>query len=255
MTSFRSRARLRAKRWQRAWFALAARVPPLRWLYLLRKGYLIRVRGAHYAQWGEDVVLEQFLGDAAPQESFFVDVGCFHPRKYSNTWRLYRRGWRGINIDVDRVKLDVFDLVRPGDENLCCAIGEAPGEATLYSFGHYSVLSTLDAGKAGEYRQLGYECLERPVRVRTLTEVIAASRFRDRRLALLSIDVEGHEAAVLRSLDFGRYRPRLVLVECHAAGLAALQADARYRLLAGELGYELVNWTGLTAFFRDRGAT
>lgn len=254
MTSFRPAARLRVKRWQRAWFALAERVPPLRWLFLARKAWLIRARGTHYAQWGEDVVLEQFLGAGAPQDSCYVDVGCFHPRKYSNTWRLYRRGWRGINVDVDRVKLDVFDLVRPGDQNVCCAIGETPGEATLYSFGHYSVLSTLDARKAAEYRRLGYECVERPVRVRTLTEVIAASRFRDRRIALLSVDVEGHEASVLRSLDFGRYRPRLILVESHAAGLAALQADPTYRQL-GELGYELVNWTGLTAFFRDRAAT
>lgn len=254
MTSFRSAARLRVKRWQRAWFALAERVPPLRRLWLLRKAWLIRARGVHYAQWGEDVVLGQFLGEAAPRDACYVDVGCFHPRKYSNTWRLYRRGWRGINVDVDRVKLEVFDLARPGDENVCCAIGETPGEATLYSFGHYSVLSTLDAGKAAEYRRLGYDCVERPVRVRTLSEVIDASRFRGRRIALLSVDVEGHEASVLRSLDFGRHRPRLVLVECHAAGLAALQAAPACRLLA-DLGYELVNWTGLTAFFRDRAAT
>lgn len=255
MTSFRAPARLRAKRWQRRWFALAERVPPLRWLYLARKAWLIRARGAHYAQWGEDVVLELLLGDAAPRDECFVDVGAFHPRKYSNTWRLYRRGWRGINIDVDQVKLDVFDLVRPEDENLCCAIGDTPGTATLYAFGHYSVLSTLDAAKAAEYRGLGYDCEERPVAVRTLTEVLDASRFRGRRIALLSIDVEGFEVPVLRSLDFARYRPRLVLVESHAPGLAALQADPTYRLLTGELGYELVNWTGLTAFFRERAAT
>jgi len=255
MTSFRSAGRLRAKRAQRAWFALAERLPPLRWLFVARKAWLIRARGVHYAQWGEDVALEPLLGALEPGAAFFVDVGAFHPRKYSNTWRLYRRGWRGVNVDVDRVKLDVFELVRPQDENVCCAIGDAPGEATLYSFGHYSVLSTLDAAKAAEYRALGYDCEERPVRVRTLTEVLEASRFRGRPLALLSVDVEGHEAAVLRSLDFARYRPRLVLVEFHASTLERMQADPKYRLLTAELGYELVNWTGLTAFFRDRGAT
>jgi hypothetical protein len=30
---------------------------------------------------------------------FFVDVGCFHPLFYSNTWKLYKKGWRGVNID------------------------------------------------------------------------------------------------------------------------------------------------------------
>ncbi len=255
MASFRSEHRLRAKRWQRAWFALAERVPPLRWLYLARKAWLIRARGTHYAQWGEDVVLEQFLGGLAPADACFIDVGCFHPKKHNNTWRLYRRGWRGLNVDVDQVKLDVFDLVRPGDENVCCAVAAGTGEATLYSFGHYSVLSTLDPQKAAEYRRLGYECIERPVRVRTLTEVFEASRFRGRRIALLSVDVEGHEEWVLRSLDFARYRPRLILCEFHVPTLERMQADPKYRLLAGELGYELVNWTGLTAFFMDGGAT
>ena len=37
--------------------------------------------------------------------------------------------------------------------------------------------------------------------------------------------------------------------------LARMQTDPKYRLLAGELGYELVNWTGLTAFFMDKAAT
>lgn len=255
MASFRSPARLRAKRWQRAWFAFVERVPLLRRLFLLRKAWLIRARGTHYAQWGEDVVLEQFLAGLKPQDGCYIDVGCFHPKKYSNTWRLYRAGWRGINVDVDRVKLDVFELVRPQDENVCCAIGDAPGEATLYSFGHYSVLSTLDPKKAAEYRDLGYPCVERPVRVRTLTDVYTSSRFTRRPIALLSVDVEGHEEWVLRSLDFARHRPRLILCEFHVPTLARMQEDAKYRLLAGELGYELVNWTGLTAFFIDRNAT
>ncbi len=85
--------------------------------------------------------------------------------------------------------------------------------------------------------------------MRTLTEVLDASRFRGRRVALLSVDVEGHEAAVLRSLDFERYRPDLILLEFHVPTLERLQAEPTYRLL-DELGYKLVNWTGLTAFFK-----
>lgn len=253
MSSFRSTGRLRAKRWQRAWFALAQRVPPLRWLFLLRKAWLIRARATHYSQWGEDVVLGNFVA-GSPAEGCYIDVGCFHPRKYSNTYRLYRRGWRGINIDVDPIKLEVFKLLRRGDENLCCAVGREAGTATLYAFGHYSVLNTLDAAKAAEYRALGYDCEERPVQVRTLTEIYEASRFSGRKIALLSVDVEGYEETVLRSLDFTRYRPALILVEVHAPTLARMQQDAAYRLLTEKLDYELVNWTGLTAFFRDRRA-
>ena len=39
-------------------------------------------------------------------KGFFVDVGCFHPIKYNNTYRLYRKGWRGVNIDIDAIKIE-----------------------------------------------------------------------------------------------------------------------------------------------------
>ena len=32
---------------------------------------------------------------------FYVDVGCHQPLLNNNTYRLYKRGWRGINIDLD----------------------------------------------------------------------------------------------------------------------------------------------------------
>ena len=235
----------------RAYYHLVSRSRILRWLFVFRKAYLIKCRKTYYSQWGEDVVVEKFLSDA-PKGSYYIDVGCFHPRKHSNTCRLHRKGWRGINIDVDDIKLDVFRMTRPDDENLCHAVGDNPIPATLYSFGYYSVMSTLDREKAGEYARLGFHCEEKTVTVRTLTEIIEASRFRTQPLGVLNIDVEGHEESVLRSLDFTKYRPSLVLVEFHVGTLESLQDDPRYRLLTRELGYEMVNWTGLTVFFMDR---
>ena len=38
------------------------------------------------------------------ENGFFVDVGCFHPMRYSNTWMLYRRGSR----DPLRAAYDAF---------------------------------------------------------------------------------------------------------------------------------------------------
>lgn len=156
---------------QKAWYALMSRVRLLRCLFLIRKTYLIKFWNIYFSQWGEDVVVERFVCKA-PKRSYYVDVGCFHPKKHSNTYRLYRKAWRGINIDVDRIKLDVFDLARPDDENVCCAVGSNPGTATLYSFGHYSLINTLDQDKAKEYVRSGFVCEETPIRVRTLTDIV-----------------------------------------------------------------------------------
>ena len=233
-------------------YSSIARFAPLRWLFLLRKTYLIKFWNVHYSQFGEDVVVARFLKKLTPAEGCYVDVGCFHPKKHSNTFRLYRQGWRGINVDVDRIKIDVFDLARPDDDNVCCAVGEVPGTATLHRFGFYSLINTLDEDKANQSARAGHVYEKVPVRVRTLTDIVASSRFADKRIALLSIDVEGHEESVLRSLDFDRHRPAVILVEFHVSSLERIRQDSRFILLTRELGYDVVNWVGLTVFFMDK---
>ena len=234
------------------WHSWVGRFAPLRWLFLLRKTWLIKYWNVHYSQFGEDIVVGRFLKQLDPARSCYVDVGCYHPKKHSNTFRLYRQGWRGINVDVDQIKLDVFDLARPDDENVCCAVGDTPGTATLYRFGYYSLINTLDEAKANQTARAGHAYEAVPVRVRTLTDIIASSRFADRQVALLSIDVEGHEESVLRSLDFTRYRPVVILVEFHVSSLELIGKDRRFLLLTEELGYDMVNWVGLTVFFMDK---
>lgn len=209
-----------------------------RGLFLFRKLFLTRLVRLHYAQFGEDIVLERlFPGRAA---GFFVDVGCFHPIQHSNTWRLYRRGWRGINIDVDEIKIRGFTWVRPGDVNLVRAISDHEGEVECYSRGIYSLESSLDGARAGRG-----EFTRKTVPCSTLTAVLDATAYKDRPIDLLSIDTEGHDLQVLESLDFARYQPRVVAVESFARTLPAVEETAVYRLLRSR-GYVLVAWCGLT---------
>jgi hypothetical protein len=49
---------------------------------------------------------------------------------------------------------------------------------------------------------------------------------------LMSIDVEGHEADVLRGLDFQRYRPRIIVAEANSE-----DAEAALLAVVGEHGY------------------
>jgi hypothetical protein len=49
-----------------------------------------------YSQEGEDMILQRMFGEK--KHGFYVDVGAHHPRRFSNTYSFYRRGWSGINI-------------------------------------------------------------------------------------------------------------------------------------------------------------
>src|SRR5438046_9818983 len=161
-------------------------------LLLLRKLFLTRRSFRHYSQFAEDVSVLRYFPGAS--KGFFVDVGCVHLIKYNNTYQLYRRGWRGINIDLDPIKIEGFNLVRRRDVNLVCAVSNQTQEVSYWSNGFYSLTSTLD--KSFAQQRPGY--VEKKVRTETLTAIVDKSRFKDRKIDFLSVDAEGHNLEVLQ---------------------------------------------------------
>ena len=41
------------------------------------------------------------------KKGIYIDVGAFHPFNGSNTYKLFKRGWEGINIDLMNTFEDV----------------------------------------------------------------------------------------------------------------------------------------------------
>src|SRR5881227_1483366 len=77
-----------------------------------------------YSQFGEDVIAEALLPEP---NGFYVEVGAFHPIQISNTYRFYRKGWRGIAIDPKPGVAKLFRRHRPGDIMVECAVSEEEG--------------------------------------------------------------------------------------------------------------------------------
>ena len=50
---------------------------------------------------------------------FYVDIGCHHPKRFSNTYLLYKKGWNGINIDANKLTISLFNIFRARDKNYC----------------------------------------------------------------------------------------------------------------------------------------
>lgn len=214
-------------------------------LFLLRKLFLTRTTSRHRGQSAEDV----FINREFPKKykGFFVDVGCFHPYKYNNTYGLYKRGWRGVNIDIDAIKIEGFNMVRSSDTNIQRAVSKQPGELTYYTNGFYSLVVTLNEDFTKERPKYDY----RPAKVQadTLTNILNGTKYNNRQIDFLTVDAEGYDLAVLQSLDFDRYAPKLIAVEIHAITIDTVLKDELYRFLNSK-GYQLVNWVGQTLMFR-----
>lgn len=182
-----------------------------------------RYRRSSYAQEGEDLLLARFFG--AQASGFYVDVGAHDPFRFSNTALLHARGWRGINIDPLPGAMDLFDRFRPGDVNLAMGIAETAGEATYFQFDE-PLLNTFDEATARERDAAPFRIVGRiAVPVRPLAQVLAEHVPPGTTIDLLSVDVEGLDLAVLRSNDWTRFSPRVVVAEVFGKDLGETLAD------------------------------
>ena len=80
-----------------------------------------------------DLKITKYFKDK--NNGFYVDVGAYHPTKINNTYLLYKRNWRGINIDISDFSVDLFNFWRPKDLNFCRAISNKNGPIQFYSEG------------------------------------------------------------------------------------------------------------------------
>ena len=69
---------------------------------------------------GEDLIIYEKLKDI--DNGFYVDAGCYHPLHLNNTFLLYKKGWRGINIDLSDYTINLFNYIRPDDSNINSAV-------------------------------------------------------------------------------------------------------------------------------------
>ena len=75
---------------------------------------------------------------------FFVDIGCFHSTKYNNTDVYYNKGYRGINININRIKFNRFNWVRRGGINIAKGVSSQKDEKKYWTNGFYYLVNTLD---------------------------------------------------------------------------------------------------------------
>jgi FkbM family methyltransferase len=205
-------------------------------------------RVASYAQIGEDRIIAYYLADCSSR--YYVDVGCGHPIRLSNTYSLYQQGWSGLCLDGNAGLIELFRRVRPRDDANCVCVGGHRGQAKFVISSDPALSHLADTAGPLSRRSEGEEHL---VEVRTLAELFDAHRVPSR-FGLLSIDVEGAEFAVLKSFDLEKHRPVLIVVEIHGLSLTscaehAIVADMR------TCGYELVGYSVCNAFFLDRRST
>ncbi len=142
---------------------------------------------------------------------FYLDIGCGHPIKNNNTYLLNKKGWSGINIDLDKDNIDLFNIYRPNDKNICAAISDEEKKVDLYYYHSKSALNTINKDTAN-YQNAKITSIKK-INTTTLNKILEESEYSNKEIDFFSIDVEGSELQVLNNFNFIKFKPKVLVVE------------------------------------------
>tara|TARA_B110000003_G_scaffold78511_1_gene80003 strand:- start:1000 stop:1716 length:717 start_codon:yes stop_codon:yes gene_type:complete len=176
-------------------------------LNLIHKNFISKK--SYFSFSGVDLIIENIFRNQ--KKGFYVDVGCQHPIKNNNTYLLFKKGWFGLNIDLDKDNIDLFNAARPNDENVNIAISNKIGETDLYFYHKKSPINTISK-TTSNFQKANVSEVKR-IKTETLTNILSKSITKNQKINLLSVDVEGHELQVFEGLDFNTFGPDVIIVE------------------------------------------
>ena len=203
-----------------------------------------------WSQEGEDQILRRIF--ERQRVGFYVDVGAHHPKRFSNTYFFYKRGWCGINIDAMPGSMKLFDSFRPRDINLEIGIGSSISELDYYVFNEPALNGFSKELSEQRLKSDSVWKLREVVKVQVvpLSQVLDSHLNASQKIDFMSIDVEGLDLAVLKSNDWSRYRPRFVLAEILGSSLHEIEQSEIGQFMHDQ-NYMLYAKCMNTVFFKD----
>ena len=183
------------------------------------------------------------------KEGFYVDVGAHHPKRFSNTFFLYKLGWRGINIEPNHDVKKIFDEIRSGDINVEMAIANNESEKTFYMF-QETALNTFSQSLAEQYERIGHRLMIKKSMITRKLSSVLDEYINNRHIDFMSIDVEDFEMSVLESNDWLKYRPRILLIEILDFDINHPEQYPVHNFILNK-GYAMRAKTYNTAFYED----
>lgn len=169
-------------------------------------------RRISYSQSGEDLIIEQVFMVLGRKRISYLDLGANHPTRFSNTYLFYKSGGAGVCVEPDPTLQPLFQKWRSRDSLLTCGVGVEEGEADFFVM-TTNTLNTFSREEAERYQGYGRQKIERIMKLRLkpintiLTEHFEACP------NLISLDVEGLDFQILKSLEFTKWRPEVFCIE------------------------------------------
>lgn len=175
-----------------------------------------------YSQAGEDRIVSFILAythDNGPMT--YLDIGAYHPTTINNTYLFYKKGATGVLVEPNVDICKVLRAVRPLDTVLEAGIGiTAQREADYYRMTEPS-WNTFSKEEAEHQERI----TNNRIRIKEVVKMplldineVMAKHFEGKAPTYLSIDAEGIHFEILKSIDFEKFRPKIICIETLVSG-------------------------------------
>ena len=205
-----------------------------------------------------DLIIERIFSNL--NHGIYLDIGCNHPIKYNNTYLLFKKGWKGINVDLDSESIKQFNLMRKNDHNVNVLVTSKDNEEKdLYFYHTRSAINTIS-------KDLVEKRENKPKKIKKLkgmsiNTIINNSPFQNEKINLLSIDIENYEFEALKEFNFDKYNVDVIVsevtdidsfkLELYNNSLKKITDSKIYELLTRN-NYKLINWVNSDLVFVNK---
>lgn len=174
-----------------------------------------KVPVSFYGQYNDDgIILLLFkMLNMELKNCKYVEIGTNDPLVINSTYLLYKMGARGVLIDPISVVGVLADKLRPEDEFINAAVSdESKSEISFFIF-NGSALSSLHKDNASVYNHCRNE-LTAEINVRQIgINELLHDIYEKFDVDLLLIDAEKEDDKILRSINYEKYRPAIIVAE------------------------------------------
>tara|TARA_E500000178_G_scaffold354717_1_gene424737 strand:+ start:2029 stop:2736 length:708 start_codon:yes stop_codon:yes gene_type:complete len=227
----------------------------------LKELYYKKYSKKSYSLSNVDLIINRIFSKI--NKGIYIDIGCNHPIKYNNTFLLYKRGWKGINIDLDDKSIDQFKKLRNKDTNIKTLVTSIDGEEKdVYFYHDRSAINTISKELAESRKKKPKEI--KKLKGLSINSIIENSNFKESQINLLSIDIENYEYEALKNFNFKKYNIDVIVteitdikeknLETYNQSLEKILNTNIYKLLINN-NYKLINWVNADLVFFNKNSS
>lgn len=167
-----------------------------------------------YSQKGEDLIINFIFKVLNIKKPTYLDIGANHPIKINNTYLFYKQGSRGVCVEPNPKLYKLIKNKRKKDIVLNIGIGREKKEFSDFYIMDANVLSTFSKKEADDIIKNTKHSLKEIIKIplENINHIIE-NNFNNEAPNLISLDTEGYDLEILKSINLNKIRPEIFCIE------------------------------------------